>query len=87
MSQLVGLEALGYRILWGNPVGFYQLLQRLICGLHAIESAALHDLLYLIEFASLDVVLAGVGIDQNVVISGPFAVGCFKESLGYHAEQ
>ena len=68
-------------------MGFYQLLQRLICGLHAIESAALHDLLDLVEFASLDVVLAGVGVDQNVVISGPFAVGCFKQSLGYHAEQ
>ena len=59
----------------------------MVRGLHPVKAAAAHYLLDGVEFAALDVVLAGIGVDQDVVVSGPFAVIGFYEPLGDDAQQ
>ena len=44
-------------------------------GDHSIEFTAFHDLLHLIQGSSLDVVLTGFVVHQNVVIGGTPAIG------------
>ena len=51
--------------------GLNQLQQGLVGGLHAIKATALHDLLHRIQLTLLDVIAAGFGVDQDVVISPP----------------
>ena len=59
----------------------------MIGGHHSVEPAALHDFLHIIESTTLDVVLARVGVDQDVVVRRAFAIRRADQPLGNHPEQ
>ena len=62
---------MGHRLIAVNATRHHQGQQRLIAGHHPIEPSAFRDFLHLIERTPLDVVPAGIGVDQEVVIRRP----------------
>ena len=64
-----------------NSFLLHKTLEALIGGDHAIKSAAFHDFLHFIQGSPLDVVLAGLSVDQDVVEGRPLAVCGANQTL------
>ena len=86
LGQLIGFRADGNGVVALNAPIVYKFQQGLVGGHHAVETAAFR-FLHLIQRPALDVVLAGVRIDQDVVVSGTTAIGRLDQPLGDHTEK
>ena len=59
----------------------HKILEALIGGDHAVETTSFHDSFHFIHGSPLDLVLAGLSVDQDVVEGRPLSIRGANQTL------